>query len=305
MLAEPEVRRLLQQLEQKIVDGVRKAAAREGDEAALLAQLLPDLIKTLLTQPAAVFVSKVELGDGLPDVSAAVIVNAGDKKAAVVAALEKLQSELIGPAVKSIELQGKPAYRIELGPKFPAIVWSTAGNHVVIGLGEDAVTGVFERVRTDAPGWLNDVKSRQPVERPSTLAYVNLASVVEKSKALGGPMASKIIDALGLNGLKSLEAVTGLEGNGFVARSLIHLEGEPAGLFKLLPQEPLTADDLATIPADATLALALRLDPDQVMDTVLEIAGEIDPRASGEILEGLSEINEGGPCTTHRAKVDW
>lgn len=292
LLAEPEVQQLLQQIEERIVSAVQQAAAEEGDEAQLIARLAPDLIKALFMRPAAVFVSRAGLGAEGLDISAALVVNLGEKQEAVEAALEKLQSTLLGPAVQEIQLGGKPAHRIQLGPVVPPVDWTIAGNYLVVGFGEDAVTGVFERVRTDAPPWLVELKSGLSVERTSTMSYINIEKLVATLAPLGGQMAAAAIQATGLGNVQSLASVTGLEGTGFVGRSLLQLDGDPAGLLRIVAGAPLTADDLAPIPADSTLALAVRLDGSKVLDVLLEMVGEVEPRARDEIAEGLKEMGD-------------
>jgi hypothetical protein len=291
LLAEPEVQRLLSQVEQELISAMRKAADREGDEAVLLARVAPDLVKTLLTRPAAIFVSRLEVGPGGPDVSAALVVNLDEKKDAVKASLEQLQSTLLGPAVKEEEAGGRQTYRIQLGAESPPITWTVLGKYLVVGMGDDAISGVIARVKTEAPQWLTDIRKTLPVERQSTISYVNIKRLVGTFAPLGGPPVTAVLRATGLEGVKSLTSVTGLEGEGFVGRTLLEIEGEAAGLVRLMSDQPLTADDLAPIPADSTLALALRLDGAQVLDILLETVGQIEPRGREEMLDGIDEIN--------------
>jgi hypothetical protein len=107
---------------------------------------------------------------------------------------------------------------------------------------------------------------------------------------MGGPQVQTAIRASGLGGVKSLSAVTGLEGKGFVARTLLELDGEPEGLLRIAAQQPLAADDLSPIPADSTLALAVRLDASQTMELLLDTLDQIEPRARADVMEGINEM---------------
>ena len=65
---------------------------------------------------------------------------------------------------------------------------------------------------------------------------------------------------LGLDNATAMVAVTGLEEHGLVGKTLLALEGQPHGLVGLVSARPLQAADLAPIPRDAMLALAVRFD---------------------------------------------
>ena len=99
-----------------------------------------------------------------------------------------------------------------------------------------------------------------------------------------------MIDAIGLGNITSLGSVNGLDGDGFVSRTLVALDGEPAGLLRLLNGKALTPADLAPIPRDATLAMALRLDASDAMETLLTLAGTVEPRARQEFERDFDQI---------------
>jgi len=59
-----------------------------------------------------------------------------------------------------------------------------------------------------------------------------------------------------------------------------------------LVQSPLTPDDLRPIPADATLAIAARLNASEVFEAFLAAVERIEPQARAEIIEELGEMEE-------------
>ena len=61
------------------------------------------------------------------------------------------------------------------------------------------------------------------------------------------------------------DLVTGLEGEDFVSRLLVELDPAVALPLHLAADRPLKAEDLATVPRDATLAFAARVDPMQLL----------------------------------------
>ena len=162
-----------------------------------------------------------------------------------------------------------------------------------------------------------------PVERPSSVMYVNVKLIV------GMIQTSLAIDP----------------GGGFrwsaPRAGQLHLAGErlrpgkdrlcePDALghreagrrYPLLPNaKPLEAKDLAPIPKDATLAKAARFDADRFWETIFAVMAKIDPRAARTPPTGLAEARRSwasrsartscsrlatcGASTTRRAKAGW
>jgi len=87
LLAEPEIQYMIAQIEQQITAGLRNAAGREEPEAAAIVDDASKWVKRLLTQPAAVFVSRAKLGPEGPDVHAGALVKVGDDIAQLKATL--------------------------------------------------------------------------------------------------------------------------------------------------------------------------------------------------------------------------
>ena len=84
--------------------------------------------------------------------------------------------------------------------------------------------------------------------------------------------------------------MSGLEGNGWTSNVLLGMDGPPAGIFGLTGGDPLSAADLASIPQDATFAVATRLDLERVYRGVSSIAGKIEPRARLELEQGIAQV---------------
>ena len=164
---------------------------------------------------------------------------------------------------------------------------------LVVGVGEGAVEGMFERARTAPPKWLADARSQLPIERMSTLSYVNVQEIIERGVAAGG----------GDNGAKhyrcrrrrngnvtSLISATGLDETGFVSRMLLKIDGKAQGVFALADAAPLSRDNLSIIPKHATISAALQLDSDKLLDTALQVMGKIEPRAAEEAATGIERF---------------
>ncbi len=292
LLAEPEVRHLVAEVRRLIKTGIHEAAMEnEGPDAASMADDAVRWAETLLTRPTAVFVSKVALDRGVPDLRAGAAVNVGDDIAELKATLEKYQARFLREAVEPVEIGDDTWYRITLDPRAPEITWGVKSNYFVIAAGKAEIEGMVERARTDPPEWLAKISEQLPVARRSTVTYVNVKALADLLVPLARePMVGRVVEALGLKNVDALISVTGLDQTGFVSKALVSLDGEPQGFLRLAAAEPLDPDDLAPIPRDATVALAFRLDPEQLLDTVLSVAGKIDPNAREDILEGIEKI---------------
>jgi hypothetical protein len=319
LLAEPEVRYMMGEIERVIIraataggktdfgaalDELDKEAPGPGSkvkQTPVRPKLSPrneppvgDMLKwgkLLLTRPLAVFVSSVTIGQQGPDVQGGAALNAGADAANLKAALEKYQTLLPAPAEK-VEVAGISCYRLKLGPGAPPVTWGTKGKWLLVGVGEGAIEGILQRAAGSPPKWLAALRKQLPVERVSTVTYVNVKKIIEQFAPLGGPHVAPVLSALGLDNVTALTAVTGLDREGFVSRSLLGVEGEPAGVFQLAAARPLTAKDLAPIPYDATIAVAARVNPDNALETMVKLVGKIEPRAQQEMTRELGQVEE-------------
>jgi hypothetical protein len=294
LLAEPEIQQLIQEAEERLVEAFRRAALEEGEEELLvLSQTLPPLLKTVLTHAAAMYVSKVEMTPAGPLVDAGVVLHLGDEAMAARRHLERLEEQFLQLPIDDVSIDGLAFKQVRIAPGAPPITWGMRQNYLLIGAGEGAVQGMLQRLETPPPAWLTEVRERLPVARRSTLSYANLDAILDLTQILADdPKVSALIDALGMGNLKSLEATGGLDGNGFLTRTVIRMDGPPEGVLALLGDDALSEDDLKGIAADATFALSLRLDGAQLLDRVLDVATRVEPRAVRELQDGLDEIRE-------------
>jgi len=294
LLAEPEVQHLIAELERRVREGVRKVAEEEGPEAAALAEQLIGWGKTALTSPAAIFVEDVKIDPGgPPEIRAGALVRVGEQGAAIKAKLVEYQTAFLREAVTPVEIAGDTWYRIQPPePGAPSITWGVRFSYLIVGVGDGSVEGIMERARTEMPEWLGRVRGQIPVPRTSTLTYLNVAKIVDMARPFLPPQGGAIVEALGLGNVTALSSVTGLDDEGFVSRILLGIEGEPGGIFELVSDKPLTAEELAAIPADSTVALAARLDADAIFETILSVAEKIEPRAREQVETGLGQMQQ-------------
>ena len=289
LLAEKEIQTFIKQIETAIVTAIERNAG-PGPEGMLAAEV-PTLLKTLLTHSTAIYVGEVNIGAGGVQVDAGVMVNTDENAEAVKASVTRLEV-LFGSAIEEVKVAGYDWQKIDLPKGAPSLLWGFQGKYFIIGAGEASIEGIMKRTRGEAPKWLTDLKEQLPVPRRSSVAYLNVKKLLEISAPFtaGEPMMRTVLAATGLENITYLASVSGLDDEGMLTRSLIGLNGKPQGIFTLAGGKPLTAKDLAPIPQDATLAMAMRIDPEKIFRTLRGMIGKIDPRVQDEFDRELEQI---------------
>ncbi len=291
LLAEPEVQKLFAEIVRAATEGLKKAAEKQPRAAAMVVEDLSRWVPKLLGKSGAIFVSEVTLPPAQPDMRAGMVIGLGDDADALEKLLVAYQQQFLPQAVKEVEIAGNRGYRIQVDPKIPPIFWGVREGYLGIGVGDGVLEGMLERGASEPPAWLQQIRERLPIERRATLSYINITALKELAlKAAANSKVESAIKAVGLNNVTALASTTGLGEKEFVTKVLVVTDGKPEGLLGLLPDEPLTAKDMAPIPRDALVAAAARFDVAQVYDTLLGIVETLDPRAHKKMLDDVQRM---------------
>ncbi|MBN1394717.1 MAG: DUF1559 domain-containing protein [Pirellulales bacterium] len=278
LFAEPEVRSMAAEIERAVRRGFQKAGEKGKLPPSLPADDLVDMVKILLTRPSAAYVSEVQMHPGGPIVRGGLAVNCGDDAAKVRAVLERAFKDMPPQIAREIQIDGEKWTSFKAAPN-TTIVWGFKGNRLLAAAGEGEIEAMQLRAKGPAPKWLQKLHENLLVERVATVAYFNAKAILRLALPAAGPQAAKFVEVLGFGNVEALETVAGLDEKGFVAKSLWRIDGEPQGVFRLANAAPLTPDDLALVPADATCAAALKLDPAGFFDLIRQTVERIDPNA--------------------------
>ncbi len=294
LLAEPEIQEFFAQIGRMFDKGLsERTGGQSGAAAQAIINDVAPLVKKLMTRPGVLFVSRAEMSHTSPDVRGGMLICLNDDAPLAKQLLEKYQKAFLGEKVQPLEIGGTSCFQIDPGRGAPTVTWGVKGRYLIVGVGEGAMEGIFERTRTDPPKWLTELREKLTVQRPATFTYVNVKTLLDTLAPLaGGPQARKAVEASGLGQVTSLAAVTGLDKDGFVGRSMLGLDGEPSGFISLLAGKPLEPADLEPIPADATVAMAFRADADRILETFLSVVSEVEPRDGKEMLKNIGELEE-------------
>jgi len=264
LIAEPEVQKLVAAIVRSVKSGLRTSAEKQQPGQGQVAEEAFDLAMGILTRPTAAFLSNVEPPSGgrPPTVAGGMIVNLGDDAQKVWALICKYHLLLVGPRAQSVKIGEGTWFRVQPEPDAPEFTWGLRGKYLVVGMGSGEAEGILERMGQEPPQWLAAVRKRLPVERQSALFFVNVKSVLVKLWNRGTSRSERLVDVLGLKNVTAYATVSGLDATGYVSKTLVGVQGEPAGVLSIFRQEPLKADDIAALPKDAIVAVAVRLDLD-------------------------------------------
>jgi hypothetical protein len=246
-------------------------------------------VRTLLTRPAAIYLTRFNPAGNRPDIEAGLIVRADDAAGALHGSLtDALTTE-----------DSKPVETTIAGRKFLTLAgpieltWGADGGYLLIGVGPGAIEGLLARLAAkQEPAWLTQLKTNLPIERRASVAFLNVKQALDTFAPLGGPQAEAFIAALGLRQITSYQSSSGLDERGVVSRSLLAYSGAPRGLLTLADRPGLTAADLAHIPADSLAAACISIDLRQLVDALLAAVAEVDPQAGASAEDGLAQLGE-------------
>lgn len=284
LLAEEELQSLIQAIDKTISQAIQKGAGAQAPQI----EDVYGLTKTLLMRPAALYVSKVTPGPtGIPMIEAGLIVNAGEQAQQVEQAITKLLTAAGLPRSGAMEvmLDGVRFEQLALPPAAPPVLWGFHGQYLIIAAGRASAEQIVDGLKRPRgpPTWLTAMRKDLPVERVSTISYVNVAGIKQLVLPFVGPRGERMLESLGLSGVESLSSVSGLEGAGMSQMAHVRVNGPFKGVLAFGDGAPLTPADLAPIPRDATLAAAARLDLAAATASIKPFWEELDPGLRGEL----------------------
>jgi hypothetical protein len=289
LLAEPEVQQLLTSIDAAVTKALNRntGGSRNADQA----RDFYSVGKAALLHPGALYLSKLEVGSPPVDARGGVVLALGDKAAAVAEILQRFEDRLPAGVVEKANAGAGLFHRIKLEGA-PLISWGLHGNYLIAALGSDELESLLRRIKSDSPAWHKEIRKSLSVPRESTMLYANVRQVVQKISAAGGEDFRRVSKALGLDQVKHVASVTGLDDTTCVARTLIAMDGPREGIFRLAAAMPLTPADLAPIPQDATFALAARFNAAEALDLFLSRLDAFGPEAREEVEIGIARMGK-------------
>lgn len=281
LMAEPEVRRFIKEVTDRLNAAI-KTGAGDGENARKVAEITPGIVRQLVVNPTAAFAGNFTEGPSGMTVPVGIVVNLGDAAATFEKDLLTILEILTEQPVPRPE-NGVRTLVTPLG--IPKIRFTFQDGYFILGVSQGTVAQIQQRMAgKTVPEWLTKVHDRLPVDRVSSVTYINTQGIlkaVTPFMAMVGPQAGEVIKSLGLDNLQSVVNVTGLSETAMLSRTWFHIDGKPTGLFAMLDAEPIAAGDLAAIPADATIAFSAKIDPSKTLDRIFTLVDAIE-RGAGQ-----------------------
>ncbi|MCA9179624.1 MAG: hypothetical protein KDB14_34450 [Planctomycetales bacterium] len=293
-LAEPEIRAAMEELREQ---ASRFAPQRANQQRAQVLQLGARLALLLAEQPAVAYLHQLN-EDSLRGGIAVRLRQDGEQKRELAKFLESFGE----PARKVLN---HPVYALDHPDAPGRFEVAIVEDLLVLGVGGAEIETMLMRRRGEAPAWIGPLRDRFNIERPATLARVDVERLrIRLEELVRNGLPVDPIQMFGLREMKQFVAVTGLDRpqavasnsgkanpevtGGFVRLAALDLNREPQSLLSLLHGQPLTAEELSSVPANAQVALAARLDVRQALEVFAANLG--DARAQAD--DGLERIEQ-------------
>jgi hypothetical protein len=294
LLAEDEVQRFIHEIEARLKDALKRGAPG-GPEGQALAEDGAKLVKTVLTRPTAAWIESASVGPAGVIVKGGVVVSAGDDAEQVKASLDRVLKVLlarVAPEAQSPPDAKSDGSRIPMPRGAPPVELKWHQQYLIIGIGDGADDEIVKRIGGERPEWLSSIRNELSVPRVSTVHYLNVQGVLGMALPFAGLEGFKVVNTLGISGIKHYASISGLDETAAVHRSTLATSGKPAGLLGLLEGSPLKAADLASVPKDATFAVAAKVDAAKVFRGFLNMIGQIEPRGRQELERDLAQVEK-------------
>ncbi|MFM7205405.1 MAG: DUF1559 domain-containing protein [Planctomycetaceae bacterium] len=289
LLANEEVQEFLRSLLGELVTMAGTAAERAGQP--LPVEQFTDLLGVIATRPVSLTVERLAMQPGSPpEIDALLIVHPGEKRKSFDKALAGILQGFLGGVPPAA---GDGLVRMPTGDG-PTLGWGYRDDYFVFAVGDAAIERSGEIVADGAartPAWKATLVERMPVERQSTLAYLDAAAIRELIlQQVPDPMVHQMVAALGLDGLDAVGSVSGMTDEGVSSATWLGFSDTPRGIFATGAGEPLAAADFAMIPPDAIMAQVVKFDMAATLEQVLDGIGGMNPEAAAEARSGLEQF---------------
>jgi hypothetical protein len=194
------------------------------------------------------------------------------------------------------EVLGRKVQHLDGGPVH--LVWWSEGNDAVLAFGTDGPETLLRRLFKGKKSLADQPLYKQVLafeEFPAwARGYLDLASLA-KVAAGYRPAAAKLIDELGLKGLKSITFHSGFDGPAELAVVQLDLAGPRKGLLRLFSKTKFTLADLPPMPPDITAFSADSIEVSQVYPVAVQAVESVvrlfAPDQVGQVQNAIQKVD--------------
>lgn len=142
------------------------------------------------------------------------------------------------------------------------------GDHLIMAMTKELWEKVAKRIDAGqrAPEWARKLFGNQPIRRLSNFGYINVAKFRQRLASSEDPdliEAVTVIDRLGIESVQSKQGTDDISN-----LSIIQVVGDKTGLLSSIDTAPLTVDQLKEFPNDCTVAMGIKLSPENILELV-------------------------------------
>ena len=283
--AEESVQEFFQQLGDEIQATLNRKT--EADKAlSQVASTFPVILKAAIKHPLAISLNSFTT-DTEPEINLALVIDTESDAAQVREAFEKLL-KLASPSgpgqmlEETIEGTKFFHFRGDGSEQYSkmAAQWGMLDSYLIFTMGPKTTADVIKSIRSTekSPVWFDTLLSEAKIDRPTIAMHIDVEAIWKTVDSLiDDPQVRAVLDATGLMAVKRITSVSGLDAVSTASKFVIETSGTPKGALALLPDKPLSTNDLKGIPANPANATVIRFDLKQAVDGVLNIIDKADP----------------------------
>lgn len=298
-MAQPEITGAWQGLQTEYLEYCRKGT--DPENAVFVEQAL-GVARHLLTHAVAIYITETTVTEFGPfeQLTGGAIVELGENPTEVMVPINSIVDFLIESnelQAESVTIDGRN-FQTMMVPNAVEnrFTWGLVDDHhFALTIGEGEMERLLTRTKTAPPQWLMSLRERLPVERVSSVSWIDgkkaVDLVMEAARQSGIEQQVEAIELLGLGQIRGIGMVTGLDTQGFLGRGHVMIQGKPSGLFGLVSDDPITSGMIARIPNDRMYTLAVAASPTRVFELIREVAATDDFSNDG-FQSALNEFNE-------------
>ncbi|MBN2129853.1 MAG: DUF1559 domain-containing protein [Sedimentisphaerales bacterium] len=276
-------------------------AGRESNDANVPKQIEAILgyVQLLASRPFCVGIARVAVEDG-PPICAFAIVDAGERKAEIAAAVSKLEAMVGEGEIGRTQVGSLTMHTVDAPDDVP-LYWGWAGNYLVAAVNDGSGAATKHLGSPRPAAWQN--LQRIPGGNDVFLAHIDVQKALRFIDAFGRKegadeemdMLSAVIKELGLSGVKTTTERVGFSGPDVVVRSLVEMPTPATGLpgtFK-----PVNPAWFRAVDGRAVQAGAMNWDVAATYDLAMNVVKTISPDDMyPEIQEGIKELESAIQC---------
>ncbi len=320
--AEPEIVKLREALCPQLSAMIKKRCDEGAGGHCPVHDPAKEMLGILSKHPGAINVMRLMLTRKGVEVEAAAVFDLGADVERFAEILEGLLKELIGEGegagMKALAVGSTELEQYSLGGGLPPVTWGRCGEYYLVTLGTQTPKKVVENLTgTSESRKLAEYSAFADARKGLAMGsgahvldwHLSITEIVRRAPLVAtvidfqrkqagakpsgrmplGILVSRAIRALGLREIKSLAGAVTMQDEGFRIAWFLHAPGQKDGLMRFFHQKPLTDDDLALVPRDASYFYATNLDLHGFYDEVMTALKEVDPNMHQDWVDLLAE----------------